>query len=86
MITCQYNLQACPKFYFGGPSHALKAAARPPHSKIVRLKGGGVAGAGGDQVFDFGEGGDVAAGADSGAVEGGGGAGEFELAGERPAL
>ena len=45
-----------------------------------------MAGAGGDQVFDFGEGGDVAAGADSGAVEGGGGAGEVELTLKRPAL
>ena len=44
---------------------------------MLRLKGGGVARAGGDQVLDFGEWGDVAAGADSGAVEGGGGAGEF---------
>ena len=42
--------------------------------------------AGGDQVLDLGEWGDVAAGADSGAVEGGGGAGEFELTGQRPAL
>jgi len=45
-----------------------------------------VAGGGGDQVRDFVEWGDVAAGADAGAVEGGGGAGEFELAGERPCL
>ena len=39
-----------------------------------------VAGAGGDEVFDFVEGLDAAAGAYGGAVEGGGGAGEIELA------
>ena len=55
----------------------MKAAASRRTPKIVRLKGGGVAGSGCDQVLDFGEWGDVAAGADSGAVEGGGGAGEF---------
>jgi len=47
----------------------------------VLLKSAGVTLAGLDQTFDFGEWGNVAAGADSGAVEGGGGAGEFELAG-----
>ena len=37
-------------------------------------------------MFDLGQRGDVAARADSGAVESGGGAGEFELARQRPAL
>src|SRR3954471_1190548 len=53
---------------------------------IIAAKGGGVAVAGCYQVLDFGECGDVAAGAYSGAVEGGGGAGEFELARQRPGL
>ena len=43
-------------------------------------------GAGGDEVVDVFEGVDAAAGADGGAVEGGGGAGEFELAVEGPVL
>ena len=68
----------------GGLSAAGRQDRRTP--KIVLLKGGGVALAGLDQTFDFGELGDVAAGADSGAVESGGGAGEFELAWQRPAL
>jgi hypothetical protein len=44
---------------------------------LLELKGGRVAVAGCDQVVDFGDWGDVAAGAYSGAVEGCGGAGEF---------
>jgi len=43
----------------------------------VLLKSAGVTLARCDEVLDFEEGGDVAASADSGAVEGGGGAGEF---------
>ena len=37
-------------------------------------------------MFDFGKWGDVPAGADASAIEGGGGAGEFELARQRPIL
>jgi hypothetical protein len=48
--------------------------------------GGGVLGAGGDEVFGGFDGLDAAAGADRHAVEGGGGAGEVELAREGPAL
>ena len=47
---------------------------------------GGVALAGCDQVLDFGDGGDMAAGADGGAVEGRGGASEFKLTLQRPAM
>lgn len=45
-----------------------------------------VAGAGGDEVLDGVDGLDAAAGAEGGAVEGGGGAGEIELALQGPAL
>ena len=40
----------------------------------------------GDEVLDGGDGVDAGAGAEGGAVEGGGGAGEIELAGQGPAL
>ena len=46
----------------------------------------GMASAGGDQVFDLGDGLNAAAGSGGAAVEGGGGAGEIQLTGERPAL
>ena len=45
-----------------------------------------VAESGGDEAFDFPDGGDVASGSGAGAVEGRGGAGEVELATERPVL
>src|SRR5277367_819903 len=46
----------------------------------------GVVGAGDDKGGDVVEGVDASAGSYGSAVEGGGGAGEFELAGERPVL
>jgi len=42
--------------------------------------------AGGDEVLDGGDGLDAGAGAEGGAIEGSGGAGEIELAGQGPAL
>jgi len=45
-----------------------------------------MSGAGGDELLDGIDGLDAAAGAEGGAVEGGGGAGEIELAGQGPAL
>ena len=47
---------------------------------------GGVAGASGEEMLDGGERGDSTAGADGGAIERGGGAGEVELLLQRPAL
>ena len=52
----------------------------------LRRRRGGVVGAGGDEAGDFVEGVDAAASADSGAIEGCGGAGELELAVEGPVL
>src|SRR5882724_4759449 len=45
-----------------------------------------MAGASGDELFDFGDGADTAAGTDGGAIECSGGAGEFELARRGPVL
>src|SRR5256885_6926872 len=45
-----------------------------------------MAGASGYEFFNFGDGADAAAGADGGAIERSGGAGEFELARRRPVL
>jgi hypothetical protein len=52
----------------------------------VRFKGGGVASAGGHEAFDLRDGVNAAAGADSGAIECGSGAGEIELLLQRPTL
>jgi hypothetical protein len=71
--------------YFG----ALGPARKPPcrtRDWPAMLKSGGMTLTGCDQALDFGDRRDVTAGADSGAVEGCGGAGEFELAGQRPLL
>src|SRR5437899_5805108 len=79
------TVKFCNPFFFM-ILHLCRGVCTPSLARSGDFKGGGVAGASGHEVLNFGDGVNGAASADGGAIERGGGAGQIELLLQRPAL